>query len=120
MIFRTKKQDDFTVLIFETPNLLNGLDIETIEKAITAILDGGAIHLLLDFYRVKHASSQALSMILRVHMRLKQTPGGELILSDINPQLLEAIQILRLDRLISIFPTRREALRARRNPKDKT
>jgi anti-anti-sigma factor len=112
MIFRTKQQDGFTVLVFQTPNLLNGLDIEAVEKSLETLLDGGAHRFLLDFHRVKFASSQALSMTLRVHLRLEKVPEGKLILCGLNPQLMDAVKIMRLDRLIPVFPTRRDAIKA--------
>jgi anti-anti-sigma factor len=120
MIFRTKEQEGFTVLIFEMPNLLNGLDIDTVENALGSLLDTGTTRFLLDFQRLKHISSQALSMLLRIHLRVQKLDGGELILCGVSPQLLDAIHIMRLDRLIPIFPTRRDALRARRKPKSGT
>jgi anti-anti-sigma factor len=110
MLFRLKKSGALTVLIFETPHLLNGMDVEAIETALSALLDGGDQHILLDFKRVKHISSPALSMILRMHSRLGATPGGQLALCDLNPQLMEAIKITRLDRLIPLFARRTEAL----------
>lgn len=116
MIFRTKEQDGFTVLVFQTPNLLNGMDIEAIEKALGSLLDGGARRILLDFNRVKHVSSPTLSMVLRVHTRVAALPGGEVILCGLNPQLMEAVKITRLNRLIAVFPSRREALEARGKP----
>jgi anti-anti-sigma factor len=110
MSFKTQKSGEFTVLTFQTPNLLNGLDIELIEKALRAKVDGGERRILLDFSRVKHLSSQAMSMILRVHTKLAALPGGQLALCAVNPQLMEAIKITRLDRLMPLFPTRAEAL----------
>jgi anti-anti-sigma factor len=110
MLFRIKKSGALTVLIFETPNLLNGLDIESIETGLSAILDAGDRHILLDFKRVKHISSPALSMILRIHSKLAALPDGQLALCDLKPQLMEAIKITRLDRLMPLFPTRTEAL----------
>jgi anti-sigma B factor antagonist len=120
MLFRTKQQEDFTVFILETPNLLNARDIEVIDEALATMLDGGTRRLMLDFGRVKHISSQALSMILRVHLLMEKHPGGEVILCGVSPQMLDAVKILRLDRLIPIFPTRRDALRARQKPKQQT
>jgi anti-anti-sigma factor len=110
MSFKTEKSGEFTVLIFQTPNLLNGLDIELIEKALWAKVDGGERRILLDFSRVKHLSSQAMSMILRVHTKLAAFPDGELALCGMSPQLMEAIKITRLDRLMPLFPTRAKAL----------
>jgi anti-anti-sigma factor len=110
MSFKTEKSGEFTVLIFQTPNLLNGLDIELIEKALWAKVDGGERRILLDFSRVKHLSSQAMSMILRVHTKLAALPGGQLALCGMSPQLTEAIKITRLDRLMPLFPTRAKAL----------
>ena len=99
-------------MVFQTPNLLNGLDIEAVEKSISSMLDAGMRRFLLDFHRVKVASSQALGMTLRVHLRLAKVPDGMLILCGLNPQLIDAVKIMRLDRLIPVFPTRRDALKA--------
>jgi len=114
MLFRTKQQDGFTVLVFQAPNLLNGMDIEVVEKSLGALLDGGVRRFLLDFHRVKHISSQALSMTLRVQLRLEKVPDGKLILCGLNPQVMEAVKIMRLERLIPVFPTRREALKSQK------
>jgi anti-anti-sigma factor len=112
MIFRTKQRDDLACFVFHTPNLLNGMDIEAVETALSTSIDGGARRLVLDFHRVQHVSSQALSMILRVHLRLKELAGGKLILCGLSPQMMDAVNIMRLDRLIPIVPTRRDAVHA--------
>ncbi len=112
MIFKAKQRDDLACFVFHTPNLLNGMDIESVEKALFASVDGGARRLVLDFHRVQHVSSQALSMILRIHLRLTELAGGKIILCGLNSQMMEAVNIMRLDRLIPVVPTRRDAVRA--------
>ena len=72
--------------------------------------DGGARRILLDFTSVKYISSQALSVILRLHTKLAALPGAQLALCGFNAQLMEAVKITRLDRLMPLFPTRAEAL----------
>lgn len=112
MLFKTERFGQWAVIIFQTPNLMNGMDIERIEKSLTSLIDDDVRGLLLDFRKVEYISSQALSLLLRLHTKLAELPGGKLAMCRVNPKLLEALRITRLHRILQIFQTRTEAVSA--------
>ena len=112
MLFKTERFGEWAVIVFQTPNLMNGMDIERIEQSLTSLIEHDVRRLLLDFRNVEYISSQALSLLLRLHTQLAALPGGKLAICRVKPKLLEALRITRLHRLLQIFQTRTEAVSA--------
>ncbi len=74
---------------------------EELEKLVEA-KNGGNV--LLSFKSVEHLSSAALGMLITLKNKV-EGKSGKLMLSDINPQILEVFKITRLNRMFEIQPT---------------
>ncbi len=57
---------------------------------------------------VDHLSSAALGTLITINNKVK-VKGGQLRLSDINPQIYEVFTITKLNKLFKIFPTVKDA-----------
>ena len=67
--------------------------------------------LILDCTHVAHLSSQAMAMILDLHHKLSAGPaGGRLVLCGLGSRLMHPMRITRLDTVLTIVPTHREAM----------
>lgn len=79
--------------------------IAEIADALFAVAEEKApVNMVLSFARVKHLSSSALGMLIRLHKRV-QEGGGELKLCDIKPVLYEIFAITKLNKLFEIYDT---------------
>ncbi|HEY7310202.1 MAG TPA: STAS domain-containing protein [Gemmataceae bacterium] len=73
----------------------------TLEKLALMEIRGRVI---LVFSRLDFISSTGLGIVISLHKRL-QTEGGELVLRDMNPEILEVFQITKLHTFLKIeFP----------------
>jgi len=112
--FFTERQDrQFTVVEFQTESLMNARDLEQIGGALYRLVDEEHRNrLLLDFSKVRYPSSQAIGIIVTLNKKLSQKPNGKLILCGVRPELLQVLKITRLDRILSMCPTQRDAIEA--------
>jgi anti-sigma B factor antagonist len=107
---RLKKIGDITQVEFIDRNILDEANIQMIgEELATIIATPGKPKLLISFSNVDHLSSAALGALITVRNRLNEK-GGQLRLSDIDPQIYEVFVITRLNKLFEIHPTAAEAI----------
>jgi len=74
----------------------------TLEKLPALELRG---HVILDFTSLDFISSTGLGIVICLHKRL-QTEGGELVLRNMNPDILEVFQITKLHTFLKIESTK--------------
>ena len=111
-LYRLREYGKYTVIRFKTPTLMNSADVDRIRAEILALVDEEKkAHIVLDFTGVQFFSSQVIGLLLTLRKRLTTSPAaGTLQLSGVGPQLLELLKISRLERMLTIKPTYREAV----------
>jgi anti-anti-sigma factor len=60
---------------------------------------------------VQYLSSQAIGIVITMHKKLNSLKNSKLVLCAVNPKLMELIKITRLDRILTIKPSQKEALK---------
>jgi len=109
-IFRRQTIDDYTVIEFITPSLMDPLVLESTAQALYKIVDEEDHRkIIMDFEKVQYLSSQAIGIVLAMHKKLNSLKNLRLVLCSVGPKLMELIKLTRLDRLLTIKPTQREA-----------
>jgi anti-sigma B factor antagonist len=109
-IFRRQTIDDYTVIEFITPSLMDPLVLERTAQALYKIVDEEDHRkIIMDFEKVQYLSSQAIGIVLAMHKKLNSLKNSRLVLCSVGPKLMELIKLTRLDRLLTIKPTQREA-----------
>ncbi len=104
--------DKFTVVEFKTPSLMDAMILEDIGKELYRLVDEeDRRRLILDFEKVQYLSSQAIGIILTLNKKLSALKHSKFILCGVGPKLLELLKITRLDRILTVKPTQREALK---------
>jgi anti-sigma B factor antagonist len=100
-----------TVVEFRTESLMNPLDLERLNTSLMNLVDGEQRHqLILDFSPVKYLSSQAIGVVLALNKKVGQHEGGKLVLCGVGPQLMQLLKITRLNLVLKVTPTQKEAL----------
>jgi anti-sigma B factor antagonist len=102
-------------VVFQTSSLMNQADVERLKADLLRLVDGeNRTRLVLDFTEVQFLSSQVIGMLLSLHKRLTAAKsadaGAEMVLCGLRPQLIELLKVTRLDRMLKIKPTRKEAV----------
>ena len=97
------KRDDVCVQVdFLDKNILEETNIQQIGDEVAALVESGtASKLLLCFQNVEHLSSAALGTLITVSKKVKDK-GGQLRLSNIDPQIYEVFVITKLNKLFQI------------------
>jgi len=104
-------KDEVTIVEFSDRKILEELSIRTIEEQLFDLVGAQTgIKLLLNFHNVEHLSSAALGMLINLDKQVARQ-SGQLMLSDINPQIFEVFKITQLHRMFKIHDTAATAMK---------
>ena len=110
--FNVQQVEKFTVVEFNNPSLMDPLELEAIGQQLYKLVDEqDKRKVVLDFEKVQYLSSQAIGIILTMNKKLGSLSNSKLVLCGIGPRLMELLKITRLDRLLTIKATQKEAVR---------
>jgi anti-sigma B factor antagonist len=110
--FIVQQIEKFTVIEFRNPSLMDPVELEQIGQSLYRLIDAeDRRRIVLDFEKVQYLSSQAIGIILTMNKKLAQLAHSKLVLCGIGPRLQELLKITRLDRLLTIKPSQREAIK---------
>ncbi len=104
--------EKFTVIEFRTPSLMDPAVLEKIAEAIYRLIDvEDRRRIIMDFEQVQYISSQAIGIIMAVRKKLHVLPHSSFVLCGIGPTLAQLIKITGLEKVLTIRPTQREAVK---------
>jgi len=104
--------EKFTVVEFKTPSLMDPVQLQDISDALYKLVDEQDKRLLiLDFEQVQYLSSQAVGILLTLNKKLKDLPNSRLIVCGVGARLAELLRITRLDKLLTVKETQKDAIR---------
>jgi anti-sigma B factor antagonist len=104
------KAGDVTIVELTDRKILDEMSISQIGEALSNIIaESDGVRLVLDFTSVDHMSSSALSMLITLNKRARQS-NGRLVLCNISPPIYEAFTITRLNEVFKTCADRSEAV----------
>ena len=110
--FTVQPFDKYSIVEFKTASLMDPIILEEIGKELYRLVDEeDRRKLVLDFERVQYLSSQAIGIILTLNKKLSGLKYSKLVLCGVGPKLMELLKITRLDRILTLKPTQREAVK---------
>ncbi|NIM04289.1 MAG: anti-sigma factor antagonist [Armatimonadetes bacterium] len=92
--------------------LIGEVDVYSAAQAkqkIHELLDGGVKHLLIDLSDTEYLDSTAMGVLVGVLKRVGES-GGWVRLVGMKPRIRRLFEITRLDEILPIFETEKEAL----------
>ena len=109
--FTVQNIEKFSVVEFRTPSLMDAMLLEEIGKELYRLVDEeDRRRLVLDFEKVQYLSSQAIGIVLAMHKKLNALKNSKLILCSVGPKLMELIKLTRLDKMLTIKSSQKEAV----------
>lgn len=103
---------NITRVEFLDRNILEEASIQQIGDEISRIIEQSpSPRILICFKNVEHLSSAALGMLITINNKVRQK-GGQLRLSDIDPQIYEVFVITKLNKLFQIHESAAEAAKS--------
>jgi anti-sigma B factor antagonist len=106
------EDNDITRVEFLDRNILEETCIQRIGDEIAALIEQATVpKLLICFANVEHLSSAALGTLITINNKIKHK-GGQLRLSDIDPQIYKVFVITKLNKLFQIYDDAQAALQS--------
>jgi anti-sigma B factor antagonist len=110
--FTVQAVEKFTVVEFRNASLMDPVELEHIGQALYRLVDAeDKRRIVLDFEKVQYLSSQAIGIVLTMNKKLGALSNSKLVLCGIGPRLQELLKITRLDRVLTIKPSQKEAVK---------
>jgi anti-sigma B factor antagonist len=110
-IFNRQQIGEYMVIEFTTPSLMDPLVLESTAQSLYKIIDEeDKRKIIIDFERVQYLSSQAIGIVLAMHKKLNALKNSKLILCSVGPKLMELIKLTRLDKMLTIKASQKEAV----------
>lgn len=104
------EEGNVTKIEFVDRNILEEANIQQIGDEISQIIEQqDDPKLLINFEHVEHLSSAALGTLITINNKVRQK-GGQLRLSNIDPQIYEVFVITKLNKLFQIHSDNQAAL----------
>ena len=110
MKYSIDKQEKYSILALDEEKL-DTLIAPKLKSEFVTIFQSGTANLILDMSKVKYVDSSGLSAIL-VANRLAGDEDGFLVLAGITPHVMKLITISKLDNVLNLLPTVKEAVDA--------
>ena len=110
--FNLQQIGDNTVIEFTSPSLMDPIELEQIAQQLYKLIDEqDRRRIILDFEKVQYLSSQAIGILLAMQKKLSALKKSDLVLCGVGARLMELLRITRLDRVLTIKPSQKEAIR---------
>ncbi len=107
---KVTQDGEITKVAFLDRNILEEASIQQIGDEISSLIEHATNpKLLLNFSNVEHLSSAALGTLITVNNKVRQK-GGQLRLSNIDPQIYEVFAITKLNKLFQIHDNAQQAV----------
>lgn len=103
----------WTVIEFRTASLMDPLELQSIGDHLYYLIEQQDKRtIILDFSQVEFLSSQAIGILLTMKKKLDPLKGSKLILCGVGVRLTELLRITRLDKILTVKPSQKEAVEA--------
>ena len=110
--FITQDFEKFTVIEFRTQSLMDPVELEKIATELYRLIEQeDRRRIIMDFERVQYLSSQAIGIVMAMRKKLAALKHSRLVLCGVTPPLQQLLKITGLDKLLTIKPTQKEAVK---------
>jgi anti-anti-sigma factor len=110
--FTVQHVEDFTVVEFQTSSMMDPAELEMIGAGLYRLIDEeDRRRIILDFEKVQYISSQAIGIVMAMRKKLAALKHGKLVLCSVNAPLQQLLKLTGLDKLLTVKPTQKEAMK---------
>lgn len=109
-LLEIRRQDGVGVVSFTTSRILDQSNVQQLGEEFDELLDKHELEkIALNFENVNYMSSAVMGKLVALHKKV-EAAGGELILTNIHPDIYEIFEIMRFDQLFEIRENEEEAV----------
>src|SRR5205823_15095372 len=111
--FNVQQVDENTSDELTSPLLIDPIELEQIAQQLYKLIDEqDKRRIILDFEKVQYHSSQAIGILLAMQKKLSALKKSNLVLCGVGARLMELLRITRLDKVLTIKPSQKEAMKS--------
>ena len=92
------------VLVFKLTGRLETVECDYLLSVLGSRIGDGDNKIILDCHQLEYISSLGLSMLIRVHAKMKKA-GGDVKLARVHGAVATVIATVYLDRVFHLYPT---------------
>ena len=107
MEFQERDIDGVTILTVERG--LRGALATVLKERIDELVEEGRLYIVVNLKQVPQIDSRDIGRIIRAHLSVRQA-GGRVRLCNLSERVLSALKMTRLDTVLDIHDTEREAI----------
>jgi anti-sigma B factor antagonist len=105
----THKEGKHVVVKLGMNSLMDPLLLEQLGQRLLHLVEiEDQRRIVLDFSLVQYLSSQAIGIVMRMHQKTAELKG-KLVLCGVNAKLTQLMQITKLDKVLKVCPSQKEA-----------
>jgi anti-sigma B factor antagonist len=105
----THKEGRHVVVKLGMNSLMDPLLLEQLGQRLLHLVEiEDQRRIVLDFSLVQYLSSQAIGIVMRMHQKTAELKG-KLVLCGVNAKLTQLMQITKLDKVLKVCPSQKEA-----------
>jgi len=105
-----RKQNEVAIVSFTTSRVLDQSNVQQLGEELDELVEKhGFTKVAMNFEHVNYMSSAVMGKLVSFYKRL-QKKGGDLRLSNINPNIYEIFEIMKFDELFEISETEEDAV----------
>ncbi|MBF0502217.1 MAG: STAS domain-containing protein [Candidatus Riflebacteria bacterium] len=90
-------------------------NIDQFDTLFQELLKNENKKIVLDFSQTEFINSKAIGIILKTLGSLRKC-GGDMVVVNVSPQILQVFQLLTLDKIMKFFPTMSDAISGFQKP----
>lgn len=109
MIDYTSRQISDSVTVVEVSGSLNETNRKYFFNCISDMIAAGSRYIVIECHRIGHLDSSALASLLGARKQAAKK-GGRIYLTHLSSSLAEVLEITKLGRLLSVYPSTTTAL----------
>lgn len=91
------------VLIISADGGLNKQTSGQFVEEVTGLIKGGIRKLIIDCEHLTYVTSYGLSVLLRLHKKMKAA-GGDVKIANVHSKITDLLRIVHLDKIFDIYP----------------
>lgn len=109
MIDYTPREISDSVTVVEVSGVLDETNRKYFFDCIGDMIESGKRHVIIECHRLGHLNSGVLTSFLTARQRVAKK-GGRIYLSHLSSSIAEVLELTKLGRLLSVYPSTEVAL----------
>lgn len=98
-----------STIVIEVSGRFTDLDREKFFGCVSGIIDSGYKNVIIECHKLGYLSSGGLASLLNARKRAGNS-GGRIFLTHLNSQLAAVLEVTKLGRILSVFPSTADAI----------